>query len=143
MIYSFTIKNDYDELKQFYLTADDKNKLYRRILSTYGVTKDRVEILEEFEETPDWGYKLHKSNIAHLTDEDKELIKQARIIFANNSRKCEPYKSEYIKRYKYKEAINIENEKDLIPLLQQYKKVKVYWELTDKRGVHQYYALVK
>ncbi len=143
MIYHFNIRNEYNEDKAFFLSADNHSQLFRRILSTYGITKDKVEILEEYEETSDWGYKLVKSSIAHLSDKDKEIKKQAKEIFAKNSRKCEPYKSEAIAKYKYKDAVNISGEKDLIPLLKKYKKVKVYWELTEQRGVHQYYALVK
>lgn len=143
MIYYFNLKNDLNELKSFYLTADNHSQLYKRIMRTYGIPKDRVEILEEYEETEDYNYRLYKSNIKHLTDKDKELAKKAREIFANSTRKCEPYKSDYIKKYNYKDVININSEGDLIPLLNNYKKIKVYWELTDKRGVHQYYALVK
>ena len=143
MIYNIQIRNEFNDDKRFFLTADNHSQLYKRVLSTYGITKDKVEILEEYEETPDWGYRLIKSNIEHLTDNDKENIKKAKEIFANNSRKCEPYKSDAFKKYKYKDIIYIDGEKDLIPLLEKYSKVKVYWELTDKRGVHRYYAFVK
>lgn len=143
MIYHFNIRNEFNEDKEFFLTAENHSQLYRRILSTYGIVKDRVEILEEFEETDDWGYKLVKSNIEHLTKEDKDIAKEAKRIFLNSSRKDEPYKTDYLKKHKYLEAIDISGEKDLIPLLKDYKNIKVYWNTTDKRGVHQYYAFVK
>lgn len=139
MIYSFNIKTDNGE-KQFYLTADNHQKLYRRILSTYGVTKDQVEIIEEFVEDG-YSYKLVKS---YVTDQiDKNLLKEANSLYKNASRRCEPYKTEYFNKYKYSEIINVETVKDIAKLLETYKKVKVYWELGEKRGQHNYYAFVK
>ena len=143
MIYSISIRNEYNEDKQFFISAEDISKMYKRVLSTYGTTKDKIEILEEYEETPDWGVKLVKSNVSHLSSVDKDNIKKAKEIFFNSSRKCEPYKSDAFKKYKYKDIIYIDSEKDVVPLVKKYNKVKVYWELTDTRGVHQYYAFVK
>ena len=144
MIYSINIRNNFNEDKQMYLTAENHTKLYRRVLTSYGIPKDRVEILEEFEETPDYGYKLVKSNIAHLTDNDKKVAQKAKELFANNKRRCEPYKTDYMIRHNYIKAINIKDEKDLIPLLNEFKNIKVYWETSkEKRGDRQYYAFVK
>lgn len=142
MIYSFSVRNEFNEEKQFYLTAEDKNKFYRRVLSTYGITKENINILEEFEETDDWGYRLVKSNISHLSDEDKNKAKLALDIFNDNHCKDEPHKTKTIKRCGF-DVIDINNEKDIIPLLNKYKTIKVYWEHTDKRGVKKYYVLVK
>lgn len=142
MIYSISIRNEFNEDKQFFLTAEDHSKLYKRILSTYGISRDRVEILEEYEETPDWGIKLVKSNISHLSNKDKDNLKRALNIFNDNHCKDEPYKSKTIARCNYK-VIDIENEKDIVPLLDKYKEIKVYYEHTDKRGIYKYYALVK
>lgn len=144
MIFNCRIRNDFNEDKTFFLTADNHSQLYKRIMSTYQIPKDRVEILEEYIETPDWGYKLHKSYISHLTNEDISLAKKAKELFAANKRRCEPYKTDYMQRHNYLKAIDINNEKDLIPLLKEFKNIKVYWETSkEKRGSRQYYAFVK
>ena len=142
MIYNCQVRNSLGETKTFFLTADNYSQLYRRIASTYRIAKYDVEILEEYEETSDWKYKLVKSNIAHISDEDKELNKKASDLYSNASRKSEPYKSEAMKKYKY-DVVPIEKIDDIVPLLKSYKKVKVYWELGEKRGQHKYYAFVK
>ena len=141
MIYSFNLTNDYNEQKQFYLTADNLNQLYRRILSTYGMTKDRVELIAEYEETADYKYKLIKS----YSDEDEvdnDIKKKAKELFSNSKRMSEPRKSEYIKKHKMTE-ISISTEKDLYSLIHKYKMIKVKWDLGEKRGQHSYYALVR
>lgn len=143
MIYHIQVRNSLGDFKTFFITAEDHTKLFRRVLSTYGVTKDNVEILEEYEETPDWGYKLSKSNVVQKSDEDKELLLKANQMFSDASRKSEPYKSEAYKKYKYSSIVDIDSSVDIIPLLKSYKKVKVYWELGEKRGQHKYYAFVK
>lgn len=142
MIYSVQILNDYGEKKQFYMTADDHAKLYRRIASTYGIEKGRVEIIAEYEETDDWGYKLKKSHKDIVSEEEKKFSQKANELYRNASRKCEPYKSEAIKKYGYK-TIDISSVDEVISLLKEYKKVKVYWELGERRGEHKYYAFVK
>lgn len=53
MIYLFKFKgNKKDEFTdtEFTLTADTKTQLYSRIMSQYGVTKDKVLILKELKE---------------------------------------------------------------------------------------------
>lgn len=142
MIYSVEILNDYGEKKQFYITADDPQKLYRRIASTYGILKDRVEILAEYEETDDWGYKLKKSHKEIVSEEETKNKQKANELYRKASRKCEPYKSEAKKKYGFN-VVNIASVEDIIPLLKEYKKVKVYWELGEKRGEHKYYAFVE
>jgi len=144
LIYNCSVRNDFNEDRTFFITAKSHSDLYRRIMSAYRISKDKVEILEEYEETSDYGYKLVKSNISHLTNEDKELALKAKELFSNSKRRCEPYKTDYMQRHNYIEAINIDNEKDLIPLIEKYKKIKVYWETSKvKRGDRQYYAFVK
>ena len=140
MIYNFNIRNEFGEDKNFYLTADNTSQLYKRILSTYGTTKENVIILEEYKETDDYGYTLIKSHIG--TPEDKEKYKKAKQIFAKNARMSEPWKSDYISRHKVKE-VSIEDEKGLYDLIDNYKFIKVYWKHGKKRGVHKYFALVK
>ena len=142
MIYLVEVLNDYGEKKQFYITADDRTKLYRRISSTYGILRDRVEILAEYEETSDWGYKLSKSHKELESDEDTKNKQKANELYRGASRKCEPYKSEAKNKYKF-DVVDISSVDDIIPLLKKYKKVKVYWELGEKRGQHKYYAFVK
>jgi hypothetical protein len=143
MIYSFNIITDERTTKQFYMTADNHNQLYKRILNTYGITKDNVTILEEYEETDDWKYKLVKSNITQVSDSDKKKSDKANELFKKASRRSDKAKSEYFKKYQFKEIVNIKTPEDLIPLIESYKKIKVYWEPGEKRGQHNYYAMVK
>ena len=82
-----------------------------------------------------------KSYIEHLSKNDKENIKKAKELFFNSTRKCEPYKSKAIK--KYKDIIYIVDEKDVIPLVEKYNEVSVHWEPSETRGTHTYYALVR
>ena len=140
MIYNFNIRNEFGDDKNFYLSADNLNQLYRRILSQYGTTKENVIILEEYKETDSYGYELVKSHIG--TPEDKAKYKKAKEIFAKNARMSEPWKSDYKQRHKVTE-IPIEDEKGLYELIDKYKFIKVYWDLGEKRGVHKYFALVK
>ena len=142
MIYSVNIINEFGDEKQFYITAENEDKLYRRVFNTYGVAKIGVQILAVYRETPNWGYELVKSFVDEESKEDKEISKKANDLYKNASRKCEPYKSEAIKKYKYN-VVDISSAEDIIPLLSEYKKVKVYWELGEKRGQHNYYAFVK
>ena len=53
MIYSISIRNELNEDKQFYITANNISDMYKRVLSQYGIQKDRIELLEEYEETAD------------------------------------------------------------------------------------------
>lgn len=144
MIYNCAVRNEFNEEKTFFMTAKGLSDLYRRILSTYRIPRDKVEILEEYEETPDYGIKLVKSYISHLTEDDKIQKLKAKELFDDAKRRCEPYKTEYMIKHNYIKAIDIKDEKDLIPLLEKYKHIKVYWETSkEKRGEHQYYAFVK
>ena len=93
MIYSFNVRNEFGDEKQMYLTADNHNQLYRRILSTYGVSKDNVELLAEYKETEDYGYELVKS-YTELVTADKDIVKKAKKILAEQSRRSEPLKSD-------------------------------------------------
>ena len=81
MIYNCSIRNEFNEDKTFFMTAKSHSDLYRRILSTYRIPKDKVEILEEYEETSDYGYRLVKSNISHLTNKDKEFAAKAKELY--------------------------------------------------------------
>ena len=148
MIYKYTIRNNYNEDKTHYLSADSLNQLYKRLLTTYGITKDHVVVLEEYEETDDWGYKLKKSYVKIEPDkqEDKiineELLDKANKVFSKNTRMTEPWKSDYKERHNVRE-VSITNVNDVYGLMEKYKFVKVYWEPGEKRGVHRYFALVK
>ena len=148
MIYKYTIRNNYNEDKTHYLSADSLNQLYKRLLTTYGITKDHVVVLEEYEETDDWGYKLKKSYVKIEPDkqEDKiineELLDKANKVFSKNTRMTEPWKSDYKERHNVRE-VSIINVNDVYGLMEKYKFVKVYWEPGEKRGVHRYFALVK
>ena len=148
MIYKYTIRNNYNEDKTHYLSADSLNQLYKRLLTTYGITKDHVVVLEEYEETDDWGYKLKKSYVKIEPDkqEDKiineERLDKANKVFSKNTRMTEPWKSDYKERHNVRE-VSIINVNDVYGLMEKYKFVKVYWEPGEKRGVHRYFALVK
>lgn len=148
MIYRFTIRNSFNENKALYLSADSVNQLYKRLLTTYGITKENVTILEEYEETDDWGYKLKKSYVKMESDKDDEptidedLLEKATKIFSKNTRMTEPWKSDYKERHNVRE-VSVTNANDVYGLMEKYKFVKVYWEPGEKRGVHRYFALVK
>ena len=153
LIYRFTIRNSYNEDKEFYLTADTPSQLYKRILNTYGITKDNVSLLEEYEETSDWSYKLKKSHVkvtstpkdkdsSKVTTLNNEVLEKAKKIFSKNSRMTEPWKSDYKERHKVRE-VPVSGVNDVYGLVEKYKFVKVYWEPGEKRGVHKYFALVK
>lgn len=138
MIYKIQIRNDYNEFKQMFLTANSKSELARRTFAQYHITKDRLEILEEYDDN----LNLIKSHVNHLNDIDKDLLQKSKELFYNSVRKCEPYKSEYMQRHKMS-AIDINTSEDVFKLLKKYKNVRVCWELTDKRGQHKHYALVR
>ena len=80
--------------------------------------------------------------IIYNLNDDKVLYEKAKELFTSAGRKVDPDKTNYAKKYSFSE-VRIENEKDLYPLIQKYKKIKVYWEQGEKRGQHSYYALVK
>lgn len=141
MIYKFYIKNDDNINKLFYLTADTQSQLIRRIASTYGVAKDKITILAEYETDGD-SYKLKKSYETKVPKKDQKIIDNASKIFGKSRKLTGDSKIDYIKRMNFTE-IDVQNETDLYPLLKKYKKVKVYFESTDKRGVYRYYALCK
>ena len=42
----------------FYLSADTKTQLYKRVFDMYRVLKEDIELLAEYKETADWGVKL-------------------------------------------------------------------------------------
>ena len=141
MIYSFNIRTENGE-KLFYLTEENQKKLFKRILSTYGVSKEDVEILEEYEEDG-WGIKLKKSYIDKKEKIEPEFMIKASKMYKDAGRKDDHQKEEYKKKHKYSNIIELESAKDLAPLLKEYKKVKVFWALGEKRGIHNYYAFVK
>ena len=148
MIYYVRLLNDLGDKKTSYLTADDHNKLYRRILSTYNIPKNKVEILEEYKETDNGGYKLKKkykvSEDPNKETEpaDEKIILKAKEIFSKSRKLSGENKSDYKQRLNFSE-VSIEKEEDLYPLLQKYKKVKVYFDTGKKRGDRKYYSLVK
>ena len=143
MIYSCNLITDDRKKKQFYLTADNHNQLYRRILNTYGITKNNIEIVAEYKEVGDFGYELVKTYINPEHEDVSDKIKEkAKKIFAAQKRMCSPWKEDYMERHSMS-AIDINSEEDLYPLLKQYKTIKVKWETGEKRGQHKYYALVK
>lgn len=123
----------------FYLSADTKSQLYKRVFDMYRVAKEDIEILAEYKETANWGVKLERE---YTKDVDNNLLSKASTLFKKSIRRSEPSKTEYIKKYKF-QIKDVETPEDLIPILKTYKKVKIYWDLTEKRGVHSYYALYK
>lgn len=141
MIYHFSILNDENVTKDFYLTADTPNQLYRRALSTYGVTKDKITLIAEYKETGTIDCKLNRT-FTNVEKVDSAQLEKARKIFAKQRGLKEPFKTEYKEKYNFSEC-DIENVNDLLPLLDKYKKVKVYWEPTDKRGQHKLFALYR
>lgn len=144
MIYMFNILNDRGEQKKFYFTADSDNELYRRILRTYGVSKDRVTILEKLEETED-GYKKSKdtTNVQpKMSKKEQKIIDKSNELYHKAPRRCGEAKTDYMNKYGLSE-IPIGSVNDLYDIVGKYKKVKVYWETTENRGEHKYYALVK
>ena len=142
MIYNVQVKNSYGANKTFFMSADSKQKLYKRIMHSYSIPKEEVEILEEYEDTPDWGYKLKKSYIKHLSEDTKNLTSTANQLFSKAKRLSDPNKTKKVEKYNYN-IIDIDTEANIVPLLEKYNTVKVYWDLGEKRGSHKYYALVK
>ena len=53
MVYKFSYLRDNNKESIIYLSADNENQLYRRALSTYGITKDRIKILSEYKPSND------------------------------------------------------------------------------------------
>lgn len=141
MIYKFALKVDTGKENEFFLTAENLNALYRRILSTYGITKDKVVLLEEYKEVGTSGVVFVKSHVKK-DEVDKEIIKKAKELIANKKRKPEPFKSEYKAKHSMIE-FPVTKESDLYDLLAKYSTVRVCWEPTEKRGEHTMYALVK
>lgn len=141
MIYHFSILNDDNVTKDFYLTADSPNQLYRRALMTYGVTRDKVTLIAEYKETGTIDCKFNRS-FKEVEKIDSAQLEKARKIFSKQRGLKDPFKANYKEKYDFSEC-DISSIDDLIPLLEKYKKVKVYWEPTDKRGVHRLYALYK
>ncbi len=145
MLYNFTILNDSKKEKQFFLTADNEAQLYRRIISQYGVTKDRVTIVERIEEDGfsyvGAGKKESKKEIKKK-NKDKKIIEKCKEIFNNNKKKASKKREEYRDKYKFNEE-EINSSEDLYEYVKKYKKVKVYWSPGKERGKHIYYVLYK
>lgn len=146
MIYEFKVANSNGNVKTMLLTADTLGAFYRRIAEMYGLAKDEVSLVAEYEETENFGYKLKKSYVKTTKKKDKKLIDKAVLLFKQgddrSKRLVEPRKSDYIKRHNFK-SCPISTADDVYELLTKYKTVKVYWENGDKRGSHKYFAVYK
>lgn len=144
MIYKFSVKDDNNNDKIFYLTADNLSQLYRRILSTYRIMREDVKLLAEYEETDDDGYKLKKSYESNVNKSDfgDKIVAKADKIYSKRRRLAGKGKLEYMKKNSFSE-VGINTIEDLYPLIKKYKRVKVYFETGEKRGTKRYYALVK
>ena len=69
MIYSFNIITDERTTKQFYMTADNHNQLYKRILNTYGITPLVVDPwASESDALREYRIKLTKIEDVHDAD---------------------------------------------------------------------------
>lgn len=123
-----------------YLSAENINQLYKRIATQYGFSKDRVTVVAEYS-TEGENITLVKQYKDLKTYSDKVRNKTDEV-YSKLTRRCEPYKTEYINKYSFKE-IPITSKEDLYPLVRDYKKVKVYFETGEKRGTKKLYALVK
>lgn len=145
MIYEFKVANS-GNVKTMLLTADTLGAFYRRIADMYGLTKDEVSLVAEYEETENFGYRLKKSYVKTDKKKDKKLIDKAVLLFKQgddrSKRLVEPRKSDYIKRHKFN-SCPISTADDVYELLIKYKTVKVYWENGIKRGTHSYFAVYK
>ena len=153
MIYEFQVSTN-KKVKTMLLSADSKSAFFRRIAEMYGLTKEEILLTREYEETPDFGYKLHKSYVKEVSKSTKKTAKKANdpIITKalqafkdgddRSKRMVEPRKSDYIQRHKMKWC-PINSAEDVAELMHKYKTVKVYWENGEKRGTHAKYCVYK
>ncbi len=157
MIYEFQVFNN-KKVKTMLLSADSKSAFFRRIAEMYGLTKEEIILIREYDETDNFGYTLHKSYVEEApkksAKKDTKKITKTTNKFITNAlqefkrgddrsrRMVEPRKSDYIKRHKMK-SFPISSADDVAELMSKYKVVKVYWENGEKRGQHTLYAVVK
>lgn len=143
MVYKFSYLRDDNKEKTMYLSADTEAQLYRRALSTYGITKDNIKILAEYAPTKDLNSiklkKEHKTSSTSCNKKDKDKVD---LIYSKLTRRCGQAKIDYIAKYSFME-VPINSKDDLYPLVKKYKRVKVYYEPGEKRGTKKLYALVK
>lgn len=142
MIYNLLVVNDFNEQKTMTLSASNDRELFTRMTKQYGVSKDKVEILEKYEYI-DSKLKLIKSfiNKKDMGTTNLDLIKKAKELYYKRTRKSDPsIKLSLDKGFKF---VQIKDDKDVVPLLSKYKNVRVYWNTTENRGEHIYFALVK
>ena len=140
MIFNILIRNESNDFKNIMLTAQNTRDLYRRVLSQYGIVKECVEILEEYDENNN--YKLIKTYKNNYKQDDLEYVKKAREMYYNGTRKGEPFKTKTAERCRYS-IVDISSYQDVVPLLKKYSRVEVHWEPTEKRGEHKYYAMYR
>ena len=142
MVYKFSYLRDNNKESIIYLSADNENQLYRRALSTYGITKDRIKILSEYKPNNDLNSITLVKNHEKANTYSQKVKDKVDQIYSKLTRRCGQHKIDYINRYSFTE-IPIESKNDLYPLVSKYKRVKVYFEPGDKRGTKKLYALVK
>lgn len=146
MIYEFKVVNSNGKPKDMFLTADSVNAFYRRAIEMYSLCRDEIILVAEYEEVPNFGYKLKKSFVKIEKKKDKKVLDKALTVFkqANDrsKRMVEPRKSDYIERHKFS-SCPISTVDDVADLMSKYKTVKVYWENGTKRGEHALYACYK
>ena len=141
MVYKFSIINSNNKEKILYLSADSKSRLYQLALHMYGILKEDIRILAEYEEVGDDQVKL-LHDYTKAAGYSEKVVKKASEIFQKQIQRSGQYKQEYIKKYNFSEQ-EISGVEDLYPLVNQYKKVKVYWERLVPRGPKRLYALYK
>lgn len=153
MIYEFQVSTN-KKVKTMLLSADTKSAFFRRIAEMYGLTKEEIILIREYDETENFGYTLHKSYIEEAPKKGVKKTTKATNKFITNAlqefkrgddrsrRMVEPRKSDYIKRHKMK-SFPVSSADDVAELMSKYKVVKVYWENGEKRGQHALYAVVK
>lgn len=144
MIYKANIINESGEIRQFYITADSEGEAIRRARDTYAVPVDRIILLEYYEDVPGDQMAVGKKHIIgeKKSKRDQKKSDKATELFYRAIKKRGKKKQAYIEKYNFVET-QISGPEDLHDLMIKYKKVKVYWEPSSKRGVHQYYALCK
>lgn len=146
MIYEFKVVNDKGKPIDMFLTADNEKAFYRRAIEMYSICRDEIILVAEYDEAPNFGYKLKKSYVKTEKKKDKKVLDKALTLFKQaddrSKRMVEPRKSDYIKRHNFK-SCPISTAEDVAELLSKYKTVKVYWENGEKRGSHALYCVYK
>lgn len=134
--------------KNFYLTADNRSQLYKRIKSQYGVEASSVEILEEIPEADINVNTVKNKTIGKINFETKteSVASSEATEIVNKAYKITLQEKErLLKNYK---VIDIDQNKDITmqvndALKLPHKKVKLYLTKNLNTNKYEYILLLK